>query len=78
MGPAWAAAADKGERFAGTLGGLMNMIASLSAATAALVTGHLFEGGDFTLPFLLFAGAYALGVLCWLRVDVTRTLADPH
>ncbi len=76
MGPAWAAAADKGERFAGTLGGLMNMVASLTAALAAIVTGHLFERGHLQLPFILFAVAYAVGVICWLRVDVTRTLAD--
>lgn len=76
MGPAWAAAADKGERHAGTLGGLMNMTSSLAAATAAMVTGYLFEAGDFTLPFILFAAAYATGVLCWLRVDVTRTLSE--
>ena len=75
MGPAWAAAADKGERHAGTLGGLMNMTASLTAALAAIVTGHLFESGDVTLPFVLFAVSYAIGVLCWLRVDVTHTLA---
>ena len=77
MGPSWAAAADKGERHAGTLGGLMNMVASFTAALAAIVTGHLFEAGDFTLPFVLFAASYAIGVVCWLRVDVTRTLADP-
>lgn len=77
MGPAWAAAADKGERYAGTLGGLMNMIASLTAALAAIVTGNLFEAGNVELPFYLFATAYAIGVLCWLRVDITHTLADP-
>lgn len=77
MGPAWAAAADKGERYAGTLGGLMNMTASLTAALAAIVTGRLFESGNYVLPFYLFAISYAIGVLCWLRVDVTRTLAEP-
>ena len=74
MGPAWAAAADIGERHAGTLGGTMNMIASLTAALAALVTGHLLESGSIMLPFILFAGSYALGALCWLRVDITRPL----
>ena len=77
IGPAWAAAADKGERFAGTLGGLMNMIGSFAAAIAAIVTGNLFKSGDFTLPFILFSASYFVGVFCWLRVDVTHTLADP-
>ncbi len=77
MGPAWAAAADKGERFAGTLGGLMNMTASFTAAIAAIVTGTLFEAGDGTLPFILFAISYGIGVLCWLQVNISHTLADP-
>jgi MFS family permease len=76
MGPAWAAAADIGERYAGTVGGAMNMMASFMAAVAAIVTGALLDRHLLTLPFLLFAAAYALGVLSWLGVDVTRTLAD--
>ncbi|HEX8199979.1 MAG TPA: MFS transporter [Isosphaeraceae bacterium] len=88
MGPAWAAASDIGERHAGTLAGAMNMMASLMAALAAVVAGHFFHAaaladraGDpaghrlfLTLPFVLFAASYALGALCWLRVDVTETI----
>jgi ACS family glucarate transporter-like MFS transporter len=77
MGPAWAAAADIGEGQAGTLGGLMNMTSSFAAALAAIVTGSLFHAGYVVVPFVLFALAYLVGVFCWLRVDVTRTLADP-
>jgi sugar phosphate permease len=74
MGPAWAAAADIGERHAGTLGGAMNMMASLTAALAAIVTGQLFKNGSVVLPFVIFAGSYACGALCWLRIDVTEPL----
>lgn len=74
MGPAWAAAADIGEEHTGTLSGAMNMCASFMAAVGALVAGHLFESGSTRLPFVLFAAAYGLGALCWLRVDVTETL----
>lgn len=77
MGPAWAAAADIGERHAGTLSGAMNMVASFTAAVMAMVTGSLFDAGYDMLPFVLFAVVYALGALCWLGVDVTRPLADP-
>ena len=45
MGPAWAAAADIGERHTGVLSGAMNMMASFMAAFAALATGHLFGIG---------------------------------
>jgi ACS family glucarate transporter-like MFS transporter len=76
MGPAWAAAADLGERFAGTLGGMMNMLASFMAALGAKVAGHFFKQHEIVLPFLIFGVVYALGVFLWLGVDVTRTLTD--
>jgi sugar phosphate permease len=78
MGPAWAAAADIGERHAGTLSGAMNMIASFTAAAMAMITGALFDAGRPVVPFVIFAIVYALGALCWLGVDVTRPLADPE
>jgi MFS family permease len=43
MGPAWAATADIGERYAGTLGGAMNMIGNLSGAVGIRLAGYLFE-----------------------------------
>jgi hypothetical protein len=42
MGPAWASCADIGERYAGTLGGIMNMIGSLMGALGNIVAGSLF------------------------------------
>lgn len=76
MGPAWAAAADIGERHTGTLAGAMNMVASLTAAVMSVVTGWLFEHGYLILPFVLFGVFYGLGALCWLGIDVRRTLMD--
>ena len=43
MAPAWAAAADIGERHTGTLAGTMNMMASFMAAIQAIAVGRLFE-----------------------------------
>ena len=76
MGPAWAAATEIGDRLAGTLGGTMNMIGSFVAATSALVSGDQFARGDVTTPFFLFGLSYAIGALCWLRIDVTEPLGD--
>jgi sugar phosphate permease len=87
MGPAWAACADIGERYAGTLGGTMNMTGNLSAALMASVTGLLLDRKDAPLAwmgcplvgqdllFVLFGCCFALASLCWLLVDVTRPLA---
>ncbi len=43
MGPAWAACADIGDRYAGTLGGAMNMTGNLSAALMTSVAGLLLS-----------------------------------
>jgi ACS family glucarate transporter-like MFS transporter len=88
MGPAWAAAGEIGERHAGTIAGAMNMMSSLMAALAAVIAGQFFRAAalaekagdlaahrlDMTVPFVIFAASYFLGALCWLRVDVTRTI----
>jgi sugar phosphate permease len=48
MGPAWACCADIGERYAGTLGGTMNMVGNCGAFLGVLVAGSLF-GKEFVL-----------------------------
>jgi MFS transporter, ACS family, glucarate transporter len=75
MAPAWAAAADIGERHTGTLAGTMNMMASFMAAVQAIAIGRLLESHDLVTPFLLLAGSYALGTLAWIGVDARQTLA---
>jgi ACS family glucarate transporter-like MFS transporter len=76
MAPAWAAAADIGERFTGTLAGTMNMIASFMAAIQAIAVGRLLDSHDLVMPFVLLATSYGLGTLAWIGVDVRQTLAD--
>ncbi|HWE38970.1 MAG TPA: MFS transporter [Isosphaeraceae bacterium] len=76
MGPAWAAAADIGERNAGTLGGMMNMFASFAGAAGAAMIGPLTDAHYLRLPFVIFAAVYWIGALCWLRVDVLEPLSD--
>ncbi len=77
MAPAWAAAADIGERHTGTLAGCMNMFASFTGAIGAIVTGRLLRSGDTTTPFLIFAAVYAVGMVAWLAVDASRPLVGP-
>ena len=76
MAPAWASAADIGERYTGVLSGAMNMMASFMGAIQALVVGRLFESHNLVAPFIILAVSYALGTLCWIGVDVRKTLAD--
>ncbi|HEV3263176.1 MAG TPA: MFS transporter [Gemmataceae bacterium] len=78
MGPAWAACADIGERYAGTVGGAMNMIGAFAGAGGMLMTGYLFAQGQPGLVFIIYACSFALGSLCWLLVDVTQPLEADH
>ena len=84
MGPAWAACADIGERYAGTVGGAMNMLGSFAGALGNLVAGFLM-GKAFLLPnsevvegnhlvFVIYGCSFALAALCWQGVDATKTL----
>ena len=77
MGPAWAACADIGERYAGTLSGTMNMIGAFAGAAGTALAGYLFRHEQPGLVFLIFAGVYVLASLCWLGVDVRKRLGDP-
>ncbi len=83
MGPAWAACGDIGERYAGTVGGAMNMIGNLAAALMTTISGRLlgreepiylgdfhFQGRD--LLFVIFGLFFIMAALCWLLVDVTQ------
>jgi sugar phosphate permease len=74
MGPAWAACADIGERYAGTLSGAMNMAGAFLGAVGMAIAGRLFHQEHDDLVFILFACSYGLASLCWLAVDVTKPL----
>jgi sugar phosphate permease len=76
MGPAWAAAADKGGRFTGALSGLMNMFGSFAGAASMVIAGRLFKAGYDSLPFVLFAISYATGAMAWMGVNVTHSLDE--
>jgi sugar phosphate permease len=77
MGPAWAACADIGERYTGTLSGTMNMISALAGACGTALAGYLFGIGRPELVFWIFSGVYVVAAACWLGVDVTKRLVDP-
>ena len=78
MGPAWAACADVGERYAGTLSGAMNMTGNFSGAVGMAIAGFLLQRGyDITL-FFVFGVSYTLAALCWLMVDVTKPVVVEH
>jgi len=75
MGPAWAAATDIGDRYAGTVSGAMNMTSNCTGAVARAAVGYLLatRNPDAVMwGFLAFGGTYLFAALCWLGIDVTR------
>jgi len=74
MGPGWAACADVGERFAGTISGAMNMTSCFTGAAGAALAGYLFSQGEAGWVFVVFGGLWLAGALCWLGIDVTKPL----
>jgi sugar phosphate permease len=74
MGPAWAACADIGERYAGTLSGTMNMLGSLAGAVGTSFAGDQFDVGNNDRVFVVFACSYGLAALCWLGVNAAKPL----
>ncbi|HEV3120229.1 MAG TPA: MFS transporter [Gemmataceae bacterium] len=78
MGPAWAACSDIGERYAGTLGGAMNMIGNILGAAGNIVAGYFFGIHRPDVVFIIYACSFWLATICWQGVDVTRPVeADP-
>jgi ACS family glucarate transporter-like MFS transporter len=77
MAPAWAACADIGEEYAGTLSGAMNMTGAFLGAAGMGLAGACFHRGVDAPVFIAFACSYGLGALCWLMVDVTQPLVPP-
>jgi MFS family permease len=74
IGPAWAACADVGGRYAGTISGAMNMTGQFFGAAGMALAGSMLHRGRADLLFILFACSYGLAALCWLAVDVTKPL----
>jgi sugar phosphate permease len=75
MAPAWAACADVGEQYAGTLSGAMNMTGNLVGALGIAFAGFCLEHRHYDIMFTVFAFSYLLSAGCWLIVDVARPLA---
>jgi ACS family glucarate transporter-like MFS transporter len=76
IGPAWAACADVGEHYAGTISGAMNMIGQFAGAAGMALAGAMLQRGHSELLFIVFAGSYALAAACWFGVDVTKPISS--
>jgi sugar phosphate permease len=80
MPAAWAGCMDVGGRYAGTVSGAMNMMASIAGALSPLVIGYLlaFTGQNWTLTFYISSAVYGLGAVCWLFLDAHTPMETPQ
>ncbi len=74
IGPAWAASAEVGERYAGTVSGAMNMTGNFAGAAGMIFAGFMIKHDHSGVLFLIFGCSYALAALCWFAVDVTKPI----
>jgi MFS family permease len=80
--PIWAASADVGGRFAGTVAGVMNMAGGIGAFLSPLLTPIVLEAlptswepiDRWRWIFAGLAGAWFIGAIAWLFVDAGRPL----
>ncbi len=74
---AWTACMDVGGRAVGTLSGTMNMMGNIGGFLSSVVCGHLVQAtGRWDAAFYVTAGAYVLGMFCWLGMDPTTPLEE--
>ena len=78
MPGSWSGCMDVGGKYAGTLSGSMNMMGSVAAGIAPLVTGILLDSSnrDWRLTFWISGVVYFLGGLCWLWLDPVTPIAE--
>jgi MFS family permease len=73
---AWTTCMDIGGRYVATVAGTMNMMGNLGGVFSPIVLGYIVgRTGNWNLTFLLTAGFYALGALCWYLLDTVTPLA---
>jgi MFS family permease len=79
--PIWAASADIGGKFAGTVAGLMNTVGAVGGMISPLLTPYILTATadlpralSWRIIFAGLAGAWFVGAVAWLFIDASRPL----
>ena len=70
----WSLPADIGGRYAGTLGGWMNMAGCLGGMLSPLIAARMSIAYGWNSTFLIFGSIYLLGAIAWFRVDASKPI----
>jgi MFS family permease len=83
MGASWAVCQDIGKRYAAIVAGCMNTIGNFGSAATGWVTGTILQSQSegqmlrgYHINFLIFACAYVVATLLWLRIDSTEPVVE--
>jgi MFS transporter, ACS family, glucarate transporter len=70
----WAVSADIGGRMAGTVSGLMNMLAGFGPPISQPMMPVWRTTYGWPVMFAILAVVWGLSALCWLRIDASEPL----
>ncbi len=70
----WSVPTDVGGRFAGTVGGCMNMAGAVGGMISPLAAAKVSIAYGWNATFVMFGVVYLLGALAWLRVDASSPM----
>jgi MFS family permease len=74
---AWTSCMDVGGRFAGTLGGSMNMLGNFGGFLSPIVIGYIVEiTQGWNLAFYVTGVVYLIGAALWLMLDPVTPLEE--
>jgi nitrate/nitrite transporter NarK len=75
----WTTCVDLGGRFAGTVGGQMNMWGAFGGFVSPMLIGWLLDvtGQNWNITFYICSAVYAAGALMWLVLDPVTPLEEP-
>jgi ACS family glucarate transporter-like MFS transporter len=71
----WTACLDIGGMRGGAVSGFMNTAGQVGGAISSVVFGYLVQAtGNYNAPLIPMAVLLAIGMVMWIKVDVTRTI----
>lgn len=83
--PIWAACADIGGRYSGTLSGVMNMAGGVGSVACPIVIPVLNEALEeypaqerWIIIFSILAAAWAIAATCWAFINAAKPIEEAH
>ena len=76
MPASWATTIDIGQRYSGTVAGIMNTLGNLGGAVSAVAIGYLATAYGWTVPFVVCSAFCGIAALLAMRIDPTRSAVE--